>query len=230
MKRFTTLMIILISVFSLVGCDQTADSDRPISACIDDYVTKVNITHHISGKSTQWVAEGQDIDNLRAWASELEYKLFKFEEGQSPGDGDGGEVYDFILTGGDYPGFSYVINGPDDCYLLIEGYWYSVSNPSDPPVTEPPEEKLTLEKVKKLAKKGEALSWSDFEQFRDGGDIGSGLYILAYDIDENYRLLIGGADKQTSPMYIYLQYKADDSRYIDIRTESIDDFTDNLND
>ena len=42
-----------------------------------------------------------------------------------------------MLTEGYYPGFSYVICGPDDCYLLIEGYWYSVTNPSDPPAASP---------------------------------------------------------------------------------------------
>lgn len=91
-------------------------------------------------------------------------------------------------------------------------------------------EKLTLEKVKALAEKGEALSWSDFEQYRDVGEnIGSGLYILAYDIDENYYLLIGGGGVQAPPMYIRLFSKADDSAYIDIRTESVDDFINSQN-
>ena len=76
------------------------------------------------------MAEGEEVEALRDWASKLEYELFEFEEGQSPGDSDGGEVYDFVLTEGGYPGFSYVINGTEDCYLLIEGYWFSVKNPS----------------------------------------------------------------------------------------------------
>ena len=48
-------------------------------------------------------------------------------------DEEEGERYDFVLTEGDYPGFTYIINGPDDCYLLIEGNWFSVLNPSYPP-------------------------------------------------------------------------------------------------
>lgn len=98
---------------------------------------------------------GEDVDSLRDWVSELEYELLEFEEGHSPGDSDGGEVYEFVLTEEGYPGFSYVISGPRDCYLLIEDCWFSVSNPSNPPVTEPEGEKLTLEKVKELAQKGE---------------------------------------------------------------------------
>ncbi len=89
-------------------------------------------------------------------------------------------------------------------------------------------EKLTLEKVKELAAKGEDLSWSDFEQYETKGDIGSGLYIFYYDIDENYYLLIGGGGKNIPPMYIHLCSQADKSAFIDIRTESIDDFINSI--
>lgn len=172
MKRTIAFIIVLISAFSLAGCNRSAGSDTLLSAYIGDHVTKVNIAHCIGGRSTQWVAEGQDVDSLKNW--------------------------------------------------------YSVSNPSDPPITEPLGEQLTLEKVKELAEKGENLSWSDFERYKDGGNIGSGLYILFYDIDEHYYLLIGGIGEQAPPMYIYLRSKTDDSVFIDIRTENIDDFINGL--
>ncbi len=93
--------------------------------------------------------------------------------------------------------------------------------------------KLTLEIVKELAKKGEDLTWNDFEQY-NYEDIGSGLYIYHYNIDENYCLMIGGGDIQSAPMYIRLVSKPndsqfiDDGKYIDIRTENIDDFINDL--
>lgn len=229
MKRLMASVLSLSFVFVLAGCNQKSGPGRPITAYIGDSVTTVDITHHISGKSTQWTAEGEDVESLRSWAAKLEYKLFEFEEGQSPGDSDGGETYDFVLTEGGYPGFSYVINGTEDCYLLIEGYWFSVKNPSEPPVMNPHEEQLSLAEVRQLAEKGEDLSWDDFAQYKHE-DIGSGLYIFLYDIDENYCLLIGGGGMQTPPMYIRLVFKAGNSNvidageYIDIRTESIDDF------
>ncbi len=229
MKRLMASVLSLSFVFVLAGCNQKSGPGRPITAYIGDSVTTVDITHHISGKSTQWTAEGEDVESLRNWAAKLEYKLFEFEEGQSPGDSDGGETYDFVLTEGGYPGFSYVINGTEDCYLLIEGYWFSVKNPSEPPVMNPHEEQLSLAEVRQLAEKGEDLSWDDFAQYKHE-DIGSGLYIFLYDIDENYCLLIGGGGMQTPPMYIRLVFKAGNSNvidageYIDIRTESIDDF------
>ena len=140
MKRLMAFVLSLSFVLALSGCNRKSVPDRPITAYIRDSVNTVDITHHISGKSAQWSAEGEEVEALRDWASKLEYELFEFEEGQSPGDSDGGEVYDFVLTEGGYPGFSYVVNGTEDCYLLIEGYWFSVKNPSAPPVMEPHEE------------------------------------------------------------------------------------------
>lgn len=106
---------------------------------------------------------------------------------------------------------------------------------SNTPVSIPERAGLTLETVKELAQKGETLSWSDFEQYSHK-DIGSGLYIYLYDIDENYCLVIGGGNTQSAPMYIRLVFRAadsefiDDGEYIDIRTESIDDFINGLSD
>lgn len=137
MKKLIVLMAALISTFCLAGCNQTADSGRLTPACISDSVTKVDIIHHASGKSTHWTAEGEDVDNLRDWASKLECELLEYEDGHSPGDSNGGEIYIFTLAEGDALEFSYIINGPDRCYLLIEEIWYSVLNPSDPPVMEP---------------------------------------------------------------------------------------------
>lgn len=97
------------------------------------------------------------------------------------------------------------------------------------------ENKLTLEKVKELAEKGENLSWSDFEQY-DHKDVGSGMYVYSYDIDKNFCLFIGGPNPQDDPLYIRLIHKGengelvDNGEYIDIRTESIDDFINSLSD
>ena len=109
MKKWAVLIVAIICAFSLAGCNRPAGRDRLISVDIGGDVTKVDMIHYIGGKSIQWTAEGQEVDNLRVWASGLEYELFKYEEGQSPGDSDGGEVYIFTMTEGDNPGFSYFI-------------------------------------------------------------------------------------------------------------------------
>lgn len=80
---------------------------------------------------------------------------------------------------------------------------------------------LTLERVQTLAQKGEDLTWSDFEQY-ESRDVGSGLHIYKYDIDDSYYLLIGGILEE-KPMYIYL-VRAQDDDSIDIRTGDVEEF------
>ena len=92
--------------------------------------------------------------------------------------------------------------------------------------------KLTLEIVKKLSKKGDKLSWEDFQTYDGGKDIGSGLYIKWYPIDDKYEILIGGGSLKERPMYIYLVNKdiKDTQERIDIRDDDIDKFINNSKD
>lgn len=80
---------------------------------------------------------------------------------------------------------------------------------------------LTMDKVRELAKKGDDLTWSDFDgyTFTEGG---SGLYIKSYAVEGGYNLMIGGEGRETKPMYIYLT--GNGKQRIDIRYDSIDDF------
>ncbi|MDE7290045.1 MAG: hypothetical protein K2N71_11190 [Oscillospiraceae bacterium] len=81
---------------------------------------------------------------------------------------------------------------------------------------------ITMGEVKELAKKGDDLTWSDFEAF-SGKDIGSGLYIMAYDVEgTDFTVAVGGGSLDEKPMYIHFGRVNDD--YIDIRYDSIDDF------
>ena len=155
MKTITILFSALICVFGLTGCVPAPGAGgpgRPIAAYIADDVTKAEITHRAGGTVTEWTVEGDELDALKDWASGLKYELLDSEE--NPGDRDGGEVYEVVLTEGYYPGFSYVIHGADDCYLLIEGYWYSVTNPSDPPIASPADPGAGTLDVSKYVVKG----------------------------------------------------------------------------
>ncbi|GEM_PF-5479292 len=83
---------------------------------------------------------------------------------------------------------------------------------------------LTLDDVVELSKKGENLSWSDFEKYESTA-AGSGLYILYYAINDDYYLMIGGLSDKEKPAYIRLVKADDDEQYIDIRTQDIAEFT-----
>lgn len=90
-------------------------------------------------------------------------------------------------------------------------------------VTRLPKEPLTLARVQELAEKGEELTWTDFAPY-EGREIGSGLYIMRYQLEEDYSLVAGGVPGE-KPMYIRLcRGDLDQDDYIDIREASIQDF------
>jgi beta-lactamase regulating signal transducer with metallopeptidase domain len=88
---------------------------------------------------------------------------------------------------------------------------------------------LTLDALRKIVKKDVPLKWEDFSEYRSS-DIGSGLYILQYKIDERFYVLIGGPGKEKAPMYIRLCAAGTD-KYIDIsqKGNDIDKFIESVN-
>ena len=79
---------------------------------------------------------------------------------------------------------------------------------------------MTLNDVMRLAELGDELDWADFKDYK-GRDVGSGLYIWEYKLEDGYVLDVGG-DIMTKPMYILLKRNNDKS--IDIRTEDIKEY------
>ena len=80
---------------------------------------------------------------------------------------------------------------------------------------------LTLDDVIELSSKGEELVWEDLADYI-GYETGSGLYIVTFDIDDNYTLVVGGTGAVGKPEYAHLTYN--DGTYIDIRTEDVEAF------
>ena len=81
--------------------------------------------------------------------------------------------------------------------------------------------KLTLDDVIELSSKGDELVWEDLDGY-EGYETGSGLYIVKFDIDDNYTLIVGGTGAVGKPQYAHLTYN--DDTYIDIRTEDVEAF------
>ena len=118
MKKYLTLLcMLIIGTLNIGGCGRAeADFETSVFKISDD-ITKVNVEHYVSGEIAQWAVEGAGVDDLRNWFNGLEFYSFTFAEE-------------------DNPEFSYVINGPEDCYLLMEGRWYLVKNPLEPPISD----------------------------------------------------------------------------------------------
>lgn len=83
------------------------------------------------------------------------------------------------------------------------------------------ESSLTLDDLKLIAKKGDSVSFEDFLPY-DGQDIGSGLYIMSYQMESPYSVLVGGVPGE-KPMYVEL-YDNKTQKHIDIRQENIEEF------
>lgn len=80
---------------------------------------------------------------------------------------------------------------------------------------------LTLDDVIELSSKGDELVWEDLADYI-GYETGSGLYIVTFNIDDNYTLIVGGTGAVGKPSYAHLTYN--DDTYIDIRTEDVEAF------
>lgn len=85
------------------------------------------------------------------------------------------------------------------------------------------EKTLSLNDVIILSQKGYDLTWADFEKFAYI-ETGSGLYIRVYEINDLFKLWIGGAGPASDPMYIYLALADDIETRIDIRADGVTDF------
>ena len=95
---------------------------------------------------------------------------------------------------------------------------------------QPEKPRMTLDDVRELSKKGMQLTWEDLAPYA-GEDVGSGLYIYHFPIDEQYLLSVSG-DKRSGTPRRALLIRADESgefapvgkRSIDIRIYDVDAF------
>lgn len=94
------------------------------------------------------------------------------------------------------------------------------STPSEAPATK---QALTLENVIALSEKGDALTWTDFEDYAYT-DVGSGLYIHQYVIDETFSLIIGGPSLDEPPWYINLHAGNSEEAVMDVREGNVQSF------
>jgi len=132
--------------------NRTPDSSasRPIAAYIQEDVSRVTAIYTAEGSTVIRLIEGEELNQLRTWTNDLRYILVTESGKEPPYNTEIKEMYEFIMTEGDYPGYIYIITESGDSYLLIEGYWYFAPNPSKPPITFPENKKLTYNSINTL--------------------------------------------------------------------------------
>ena len=81
---------------------------------------------------------------------------------------------------------------------------------------------MTLTDVVALSRLGMKLTWEDLEEFA-GRDIGSGLYVVLFDIDSRFYLLVGDGKTTGKPMYARLN-SVSTGTVCDIRESDVEAF------
>ena len=81
---------------------------------------------------------------------------------------------------------------------------------------------MTLADVVELSKLGMKLTWEDLRQYA-GTDIGSGLYVVRFDIDPEFYLLVGDGKTTGEPMYASLNAVSSGAS-CDIRQSDVESF------
>jgi len=89
----------------------------------------VYVWHCVSGKVEEYNISPSRGKKLAEWASSLKIERREFEKGETPSDAEGWEVYSFEAEDA---GFAYYMGGEKENYILQNGEWYYVKNPSDP--------------------------------------------------------------------------------------------------
>ena len=136
MKKYIAFVLAVVCLIGMIGCTVSHPVARVGS--IDEDVSEIRILYTVGGTQTEWILEGEELQFLRDWADKREYQTAEFEEGKYAGDTEGGQSYQFLMEGSTLPDFSYIVNGTDAHYLLVQGNWYFVANPELPPVTQLP--------------------------------------------------------------------------------------------
>lgn len=118
----------------------SSSANRPVTAYIQEDVSSVTVIYTSEGRTVIRLIEGTELDELRTWTNDdllYRYILIGDSGKEPPYNKEIKEMYEFIITEGDYPGYSYIVTDSGDSYLLIEGYWYFDPNPSKPPIAIP---------------------------------------------------------------------------------------------
>jgi hypothetical protein len=195
MKKILCSVLILFLITTISACGNKEVKEKMLW----DRIPMIMVEGHLyldTGK--KMLVEIDDSAIIGTITSEVDGSEIPTQNGQS----------NFGCVGAEY---AYCDDG---IVVMINNEWQFFRKETD---------KLSMEKVVELSKKGDELSWEDFENYTSI-DTGSGLYIRHYDIDENYYLRIGGGSPDEKPMYIHLVKANNSDNYIDIRTDNIDDF------
>lgn len=90
-------------------------------------VSVVKVLHSNGGGQKSWNMDKKDIPQFREWVLSLQFKHQNFEKGESPGDSNGGDAYNFRISNDAQLNFTYIDIGNNNHYIEFEGKWYLIT-------------------------------------------------------------------------------------------------------
>lgn len=132
MKKRKAFCGLLLTVFLLLtGCSEKEEEFR---ISLPDVIERVEVTYCHGAENVSWELVQDEIPLWENWVEGLSLEKQAFEEGNSPGDADGGEAYSFLLNAGEKE-WSYILTGKE--YILLDEEWYLITNPAKLPLEIP---------------------------------------------------------------------------------------------
>lgn len=208
MKKFIALLLTLVCVFGLVGCNT-----KSMNYIIENKLSVTGIVQEVHDDYIIVYSETADgYPNGSNWSISL-----KVENKDSYTDVVVGDEIVFYYDG---------MAMETDPLQVSTVYAITLKTPADRTVNEIEQSNkqiLSLNDVIILSQNGYKLTWSDFEQYKYV-ETGSGLYIRFYEINDLFSLWIGGSNPDSEPRYIYLALTDDMDTRIDIRDGGVAEF------
>lgn len=131
MKKIDALLLVLVCVLSLVGCQKTISGSEVYS--FPEPTTQITGSFYSQGQETTFEIGSEEYNPndvsttpIIRWFYDLQ--LTACDE---PDVVEGSESYRFYVKG--KKAFTYENRGRE-AYIIIGGNYYKVSNPSDPPI------------------------------------------------------------------------------------------------
>ena len=134
MKKWIVLIIVLICLVPLLIYGRSYQ--KSIATKIDESVTHIDVEYTRGSDKIKWSLDENEIVLLREWLDGLKRTHVLQIPGVPLSPQNGGATYTFTLTGGDLQEFSYIDEG-QECFLVCDGRVFSVSNPSELPISVP---------------------------------------------------------------------------------------------
>lgn len=206
MKRVIALVFAFLLIVSTVSCTRATSKVRYLEGEVTE-ISESGITVKITDSGTSEIAVGS-------------LAFFGIKDSTHIGMADKVSLtYSGEVTETEPLRFS----GPYQLEVIEKASHIEEKSPT--PEKEMP--KIELGELKKLvSEKGENLCFEDFLPYGQM-EVGSGLYILAYDVTDGFHLLVGGGSPVGEPMYIRLVCN-DNKDYIDVRYDDIDAFIESV--